>query len=293
MRACVGAGSSDYRGVGVDNGEVKKIKKINYKPGIITDMKHLEKTDYIIHEINKVIKIIEPLYTVNEYTPFMPDKFIERLRSALLTLDLLDLEDVRLEFWDICENLDRINDLKRVYKVRFRKLLEWHNGYDNGKSIKVEVREYVKKHEIFDDYSEVQISDIERLYLKIIIAIKGLKANVLELFKQWEEMSPGYDENKQISIYNGNFKIAKSKKTDFIKILSAMYDARMFETPNGFIASNKQTLFDEFGKILDENFSNYSTLLSKSKGTDETSFLKPFKELEKKATDYFNYEKEN
>ena len=42
----------------------------------------------------------------------------------------------------------------------------------------------------------------------------------------------------------------------------------MFETENGFIASNKQELLDEFGCILGEDFSNYSVLLSQSKNAD-------------------------
>ena len=84
------------------------------------------------------------------------------------------------------------------------------------------------------------------------------------------------------------FKLSKSRKTDFIKLVSAMYDTRMFETEKGFIVSNKQALLDEFGSILGEDFSNYSVLLSQSKNADKTAFLKPFKDIQNKAGDYYD-----
>ena len=71
-----------------------------------------------------------------------------------------------------------------------------------------------------------------------------------------------------------------------------MYDARMFETRDGFIASSKQALLNEFGKILDENFSAYSTTLSQAKNAEKESFMKPFKEISRKAEDYYNQKNE-
>ena len=84
------------------------------------------------------------------------------------------------------------------------------------------------------------------------------------------------------------FRLSKSRKTDFIKIVSAMYDTRMFETENGFIVSNKQALIVEFGTILGEDFSNYSVLLSQSKNADKTAFLKPFTDIQNKAGDSYD-----
>lgn len=145
---------------------------------------------------------------------------------------------------------------------------------------------------IFDFKSKkFEMEDRELEYYEINGLLHYIKAEIERAEFDLKVQEKRNSKPKEIS--ESEFRVAKNKKTDFIKIISAMYDARMFETRDGYIASNKQALFDEFGKILDENFSNYSTLLSKSKGTDETSFLKPFKELERKATDYFNYEKEN
>lgn len=84
------------------------------------------------------------------------------------------------------------------------------------------------------------------------------------------------------------FRLSKNRKTDFIKIVSAMYDTRMFETENGYIASSKQALMDEFGRILGEDFSKYSVLYSQSKDADKTAFLKPFIDIQKKAGESYD-----
>lgn len=48
---------------------------------------------------------------------------------------------------------------------------------------------------------------------------------------------------------------------------------------------------NEFGKIVGEDLSNYSVLLSKAKNADKDIFLKPFKDIESKGIKY--YEKES
>ena len=88
------------------------------------------------------------------------------------------------------------------------------------------------------------------------------------------------------------FKLASKKKTDFIKIMSAMYDARMFETEDGFLITNKQSMLIEFGLLFGEDFSKYSSLLSKSKDTEKAIFLKPFDTIRRSAEDYYDKEYE-
>ena len=54
----------------------------------------------------------------------------------------------------------------------------------------------------------------------------------------------------------GTFRIAKGHKTNFAKIVSAMFDLRMFEDDKGQIASNKQKLMDELGALFGTEFKN-------------------------------------
>ena len=82
-------------------------------------------------------------------------------------------------------------------------------------------------------------------------------------------------------------KPAPKKKTDIIKILSAMYDAKMFVGEDGKPVTNKQKMMEAFGEFLGDDFTAYSASLSQAKNRDEKTFLKPFKEIEKEALRYF------
>ena len=231
--------------------------------------------------------------------------------KAFNNSDLLIFVDLLLGIISNLPDLD-IYHMNYIQLVDFRHALSPYNEdpailkemnqefYFNLDEIKQTVKETLNPSQrflylsdlIFDFKSrKFEMEDRELEYYEINGLLHYIKAEIeraeFDLKVQEKRNSKPNETSKS------EFRLAKNKKTDFIKIISAMYDAHMFETRDGYIASNKQALFDEFGKILDENFSNYSTLLSKSKGSDQTSFLKPFKELERKATDYFNFEKEN
>ncbi len=100
-----------------------------------------------------------------------------------------------------------------------------------------------------------------------------LKDDVRIILNVFGEMTPDHLLSNEINLLaESKFKLAYKKKTDFIKIISAMYDLRMFETKDGFIASSKQDIMTEFGRILDEDFSAYSTYLSMAKKSRKRCF---------------------
>jgi hypothetical protein len=86
-------------------------------------------------------------------------------------------------------------------------------------------------------------------------------------------------------------KPASRHKTDVIKILSAMYDARMFVGEDDKPLTNKQKLMDAFGEFFQDDFSTYSASLSQSKIREYKTFLKPFKDIEQEALRYLNFDK--
>lgn len=88
------------------------------------------------------------------------------------------------------------------------------------------------------------------------------------------------------SLNSAKYRIANRRGTDFIKIISAMYDLRLFMTPEGLIASNKQDVMNAFGKVLQMDMSSYSTLLSTAKGN--ANFLEIFDSLKNAAEKYQN-----
>jgi len=90
------------------------------------------------------------------------------------------------------------------------------------------------------------------------------------------------------NLKSSSFKIASKKKIDFIKIISAMYDAKMFVGEDGKPAANKQELMEAFGPLLNDDFSKYSNSLSQAKSGAEKDYMKTFETLTKKAMDYLN-----
>ena len=84
----------------------------------------------------------------------------------------------------------------------------------------------------------------------------------------------------------GKYRTTSHRTTDVMKILSAMYDCRLFQTSDGFTAANKQEVMEEVGRLFQNDFSNYSTLLSKAKSSTK-NYTDIFDELKRRATDYY------
>lgn len=81
--------------------------------------------------------------------------------------------------------------------------------------------------------------------------------------------------------------IVEDRKIDVIKILHAMCKIGLFQKANGNkITQNAVMKF--FGKMLNNDFSEYSSNLSTSKSkTKELSYMQVFKDLHNAANDYF------
>ncbi len=93
-------------------------------------------------------------------------------------------------------------------------------------------------------------------------------------------------------IPSSTFKLAPKKKTDFIKVISAMYDAKIFVGEDGKPAANKQDLMNAFGTLLNDDFSKYSSSLAQAKIGAEALYIKTFETLTEKAWEYLNAVKE-
>lgn len=100
----------------------------------------------------------------------------------------------------------------------------------------------------------------------------------------YEALHPEAGEERAEAKPKGTFKIAKGQKTNFAKIVSAMFDLRMFEDDKGQIASNKQKLMDELGALFGTEFKNLPQLLNASK--QGASYTDVFDRLKEKAEKY-------
>lgn len=251
-------------------------------------MKYSEITEKYIFTIDNIIDLVEGFisdrlessyYEVNQLTFY--------LQNSINILRKINYPDIDKEFVTAIENPEKLEPLIHIYKVRFEKLLNWDytERYYSEDNIN-RFFDYYHKHN--NNLTSVQDAKIAALYISLLDNLLITKEEVIQLFIKWNKMA------KPIGMESGvsKYRIAKNKKTDIVKIVSAMYDARLFVTADGFIASNKQEVMNEFGRLLGEDFGSYSTILSQSKNTELNSFLKPFKDLEKRAKEYFEKEKE-
>lgn len=78
-----------------------------------------------------------------------------------------------------------------------------------------------------------------------------------------------------------SYRIAEKHKTNFAKIISAMYDLRMFEDETGKVASNKQKLMDALGVFFCIDYKNLSQLLNSAK--QNGNYTEIFDNLKEKA----------
>jgi hypothetical protein len=220
------------------------------------------------------------------------------LKEFDLKIHAIALDNIKNEFWENCEDYEKIPALKKVFEVKFKTLFNWRfkdldDCFENWKCLKLEIDTFISSYES-EMYSVIPANvktQIRTLYRDLNRRISMLKDDIREILNEFGEMTPDHLLSKEMNLSAGSkYRIAKNKKTDFIKILSAMYDARIFETEDGYLVSSKQELMNEFGSILGEDLSNYSVLLSKSKEPERDVFLKPFDTIRSKAEEYYNKE---
>ena len=94
-----------------------------------------------------------------------------------------------------------------------------------------------------------------------------------------ESMDEGYSGSEKSC-----YRIAENHKTNFAKILSAMYELRMFEDDKGLIVSNKQKLISSIGRFFNVDYKNLPQLLNAAK--QNGNYTEIFDKLKEKAKDF-------
>jgi hypothetical protein len=259
-------------------------------------MKHTEITDKAIAIVKTTIYTIDTFNDKKSLVLYSTELFTNNLLNRFIDISEIDLDGIKREFWEVCNDFSDINSLKRIYEIKFENLLNWRVDFINNQEqvssiFENEIKPFFDRHEEHEkEFSVQEKSTISMYYFMILIELDKLRNEIISLLRQWEAMAVSTNSNDNLDVELSKFKLAYDKKTDFFKIISAMYDTRMFETNDGFIASNKEKIMIEFGKILGEDFSSYSTYLSMAKKTEKDVFMKIFKEIEKKGSEYYDKE---
>ncbi len=260
-------------------------------------MRHTPLTDTSILTIEIILHFLQ---TIDDELVFYPEgakSIIELLDHHIASLNRVNIDEIKEEFWDLSNEFQDPIRLKNIYKVKFKNLLNWIGiqKFDSKHIINQAeniIVPFINRHTVknipisFDEALNINI-----LFLLITTNIDSIRTDIESLLEQCDAFAGttnGSPMQNEKVLSNPQYSIAPKRKTDFIKLVSSMYDARMFVGADGSPATNKQKLMDAFGEFLNDDFSTYSSSLSQAKTRDEKVFLKPFKEIEKAALEYYN-----
>ena len=133
-------------------------------------------------------------------------------------------------------------------------------------------------------WQETQNRFITSWYKRGVASVKEWLSEFMQsdefLTDCFERLFRGEDEEVEM-IEVSSYRIAENHKTNFAKIISAMYDLHMFEDETGKVASNKQKLMNALGGFLGIDYKNLSQLLNSAK--QNGNYTEIFDKLKEKA----------
>ena len=208
-----------------------------------------------------------------EYLKFLCEqrKEIDDLKEGKTVVDGHQLNNPRFDFKLLKNELE---ESKMSYSEKF----EFVNN---------RLFDFLQWQQLYDVYNESGWKsgdskyDITNLYYPKFENLCRLELERLEVLKDKVEAPPKPLPKAPVVV-----RPASKRKTDIIKIISAMYDNRMFANAEGNPHTNKQALMEAFGEFFGEDFTTYSTLLSQAKDKSTDVFLKVFDDIKKSAKQY-------
>ena len=259
-------------------------------------MKHTPLTDTNIVDINSTLYMLQ--YLDDKFVLYQEGgpKILEIFESHISGLERVNIDNIKEEFWDLSNEFQDPVRLRNIYKVKFKNLLNWNaNQKFDSKLIfnqtdNVLIPFLTRHTEQNITLKHEDVLKISMLFLTIVTYIDTFKTDIESLLEQCDAFAGVLDsstaQEEKVLSYS-QIKLASKRKTDFIKLLSSMYDSKMFVSEDGKPITNKQKLMEAFGEFLNDDFKAYSTSLSQAKTRDEKTFLKPFGEIEKAARRYY------
>ncbi len=169
---------------------------------------------------------------------------------------------------------DRINEVKEDIRI-----------------LKEEKRHNCRKGQVSIDGLQRLAADEMPEQSELLMALVGLQVALehgteMEIFHARDHLLSIKRNHKSI-LPSGKYRIEKDRNTDVAKILSSMYEERMFITVDGLWASNKKEVMQQFGTAFQCNLDDYSTLISNSKSKSK-NYLGIFDRLKSHAQKYLD-----
>ena len=211
---------------------------------------------------------------LKNYVKLLCGKYEESRYNSNLIEDEVD-SNLPSPYFDFNLLKQELNDSKMSYAEKFEYVnnrlfdfLQWQEQYDTFINFN-------------SGYEDSNFETTNKYYPKFEKLCR-LELERLEVLKDKVEAPPKPLPKAPVVV-----RPASKRKTDIIKIISAMYDNRMFANAEGKPHTNKQALMEAFGEFFGEDFTTYSTLLSQAKDKSPDLFLKVFDDIKKSAKQYY------
>lgn len=259
-------------------------------------MKHTPIADYQVIQLELTLTFLRNIKNEDIFYIGGAEQILDLLNKCVERIKNTDVDELKTEFWELSNEFNNPTRLRNIYKVKFKSLLEWEDNFDMNTYYSGHSRDalyaFIERHkEKGIPIGFQQSMEILVLYIQVVSCLTVLKAQMISLMEQCDAYA-GVDENPQKQdskkSVSPQYRIASKRKSDFIKLLSSMYDTKMFVDADGKPATNKQKMMEAFGEFLGDDFTTYSASLSQAKNREESTFMKPFKEIEKEALQYYN-----
>lgn len=235
------------------------------------------KNDFEVEFLLKLYeKINEAIETFEFFCGNTCDGAFKSLDGYLLDLSITESEDEQLKpdprfvFENLKKEMDSSNmsvkERLETVQERLYDFLQWQKEFDTINTW------------VFDE-SDSKYEITRKLYPKFEDLCK------LEI-KRLENLLKVGDGQVPVKKKSSEIRVSSKKNTEVMKILSAMYDLKLFCDINGNPLTNKQKMMEAFGAFLNEDYSSYSTSLTQAKGRDFDNYLKIFDDLKKAGKQY-------
>ena len=239
-------------------------------------------------EDGKIVETGEKILMFDKYNPSVSIKGHENIHNYLLSiirsLQNNPVTEIENEFINNLTDYgtESISNLTHIYTCKWigflpESTITFGSLHDEVNLWLQDILQNAKESNLLDDLEiDIILGNIEF----IGELLNQVATDLQKLFVKFQPQNQPIENNTTTT---SNYTI--ENKTDFIKIISAMYDCRMFKTRDGKIASNKKELIKTLGEFFNIEINDYSKLLSAAKNTN--NYLEIFDKLKQKGDDYY------
>jgi hypothetical protein len=139
---------------------------------------------------------LQTIYDEEIYAAYVddPSHVLYQLQKCIDDCELIDLQEIRREFWESCESYDKILSHKHIYEVKFNKLLSSRFNYfadleainnlilDDIEAFQLKIKSL---HVTYELHVENQIFD---LYQDLSYKMHSLNGYIRGFLNEWNDM---------------------------------------------------------------------------------------------------------